>query len=34
MILLMKKWSNNDVVKGVEGEEGTVLQQDSDSKVS
>ena len=34
MILLMKKWSNNDVVKGEEGEEGTVLQQDFDRKVS
>ena len=31
MILLMKKWSNNEVVKG---EEGPVVQQDSDYKVS
>ena len=33
MIRLMKKWSNNDVVKGEKGEEGPVVQQDSDYKV-
>jgi len=32
MIRLMKKWSNNDVVKGEKGEEGPVVQQDSDYK--
>merc|ERR1719189_1564466 len=32
MILLMKKWSNNEVAQGEEGGEGTVLQQDSDRK--
>ena len=31
MVLLMKKWSNNEVGRG---EEGTVVQQDSDYKVS
>ena len=31
MILLMKKWSNNEVVKG---EEGPVVQPDSDYKAS
>ena len=34
MILLMKKWSNNEIVKGEEGEEGGVVQQESDYKVS
>ena len=33
MILLMKKWSNNEIVKGEKGEEGPVVQQDSDYKV-
>ena len=33
MIRLMKKWSNNDIVKGEKGEEGPVVQQDSDYKV-
>ena len=34
MVLLMKKWSNNEIVKGEEGEEGSVVQQESDYKVS